>query len=91
MKIFLNEGNLPVIFCFVVKSTNSKIRLFGLFFGHKVDFSGKKRTNLGALKKKAAIRPRSDKADLLGSTGPFLLKKNPWSLGVTKPLYSLKV
>ena len=30
------------------KADKVKIRLLGLFFGQKADFSGKKRTNLGA-------------------------------------------
>ena len=39
-------------------------------FGQKVDFLGNKRTNYRAFfSKRSAIRPRSDKADLLGSTG----------------------
>ena len=38
------------------------------FLGQKADFSSKKRTNLREIKKRSAIRPRSDKADLLGST-----------------------
>ena len=42
---------------------------FWELFSQKADFSGKKRTNLGAFFKRSAIRPRSDKADLLGSTG----------------------
>ena len=37
-------------------------------FGQKLDFSGKKRTILGAFFKRSAIRSRSDKADLLGNT-----------------------
>ena len=41
-------------------------------FGQKADFSGKKRTNLGAFfSKRSSIRPRSDKADLLGSTAYY--------------------
>ena len=42
------------------------------FFGLKADFLDKKRTNLGAFfLKRSAIRPRSDKADLLGSTDDY--------------------
>ena len=38
---------------------------FWIFFGQKADFSGKKRTNLEFFLR-STIRPRSDKADLLG-------------------------
>ena len=59
---------MQVIFGFVRKAKKVKIRLFGLFKPKSGLFRQKEDQFRSIFSKRSAIRPRSDKADLHGST-----------------------
>ena len=68
LKIFHIEGNVLVIFWVMWKAQILKIRLFGPFWPKNGLFNQKEDQFWSTFSKRSAIRPRSDKEDLLGST-----------------------
>jgi hypothetical protein len=74
-----NLRNYSSNFLLYVKGRKCENPTFWTFCAKKADFSGKKRTNLEAFfQKRSAIKPRSDKADLLGSTA-WAHHFGPWA------------